>query len=1251
MHLLRAQSGVIDDGGDAIDLGQSPGDVVVISAADTELASLAGCVSSLDQAGLTLRLANFMSLGHNLSIDTYLENTVRHAKLVVLRLLGGQSYWAYGLEQLTALCRERSIQLAVLPGDPKPDPGLQAHSTIDARHCQILHEYLNEGGPENADNFLTYCAYLLEKADTPIGPAPFLKAGLYWPDLQQPALKELQANWIKDAPVGVIVFYRALLQGNSLAPVDALIEALSNQGMNPLPVFVSSLKEDVSIATIRQIFAVAKPAVILNCTGFAVSTPGQTRTPSPLDGPGCPVFQVIFSGSGEAAWQTSSQGLGSRDLAMNVALPEVDGRVLARAVSFKSDTAFDEKTQTRIVTYQPVPNRITFVAKLARAWTRLGETKPKNRKVAIVLANYPNRDGRIGNGVGLDTPASTINLMETLRDAGYDISGIPEHGDRLIALLQAGQTNRIGNTKRASDAQLSLEAYADFFSRLPAKIRDEITARWGKPADDPFVHEGAFQLPVRSFGNVIVGIQPARGYNIDPKSTYHDPDLVPPHGYLAFYAWLRETFKAHAVIHNGKHGNLEWLPGKAVGLSEECYPEAVFGPMPHIYPFIVNDPGEGTQAKRRSAAVIIDHLTPPLTRAESYGPLKDLEALVDEYYDASGLDPRRLEFLREQIFNLSRTSGMDVDCGLVEGEDDSDALQKLDNYLCELKEMQIRNGLHILGKSPEGNLETDLLVALARVPRALGEDADASLIRAIAHDLGLNDFDPLDCVLGEEWDGPRPEDLVSLVSDTLWRTKGDTVERLELLACDLVSGRQKVPNGWSATEAVMTGLESEIRPRLRFSGANELTGVMTALDGKFLEPGPSGAPTRGRLDVLPTGRNFYSVDNRMVPTPAAWTLGRKSASLLVQHYVQTHGNWPRRMGLSVWGTSNMRTGGDDIAQALALIGARPVWDKISWRLTGYEVMTLAELGRPRVDVTMRVSGFFRDAFPAQMDLFDSAVKAISKLDEEPEDNPIAARMHDDRQELIAAGLSAEDADRMAGYRIFGSKPGAYGAGLQALMDEKIWDNRGDLADAYLAWGGYAYGGASEGRAEHDTFARRLAGIEAIVQNQDNREHDLLDSDDYYQFEGGMAAAVEHLSGEKPDIYHNDHSRPERPVIRTLEDEIGRVVRARVVNPKWIEGVMRHGYKGAFEIAATIDYMFAFAATTGAVRDHHFELAYNAFIEDETVRDFIEQANPEALKEITARLLEAMERGLWTSRSNTIRFELEKYQDKQVEEVN
>ena len=1237
MHLLLAQKGSLSEGDEAVDLGQTPGDVLVLSAADTELASLAAARRTLGDAAPDLRLASLMQLTHPMSVDTYVARTAGRARLIVVRALGGASYFAYALEALHAAAVSGGARIAVLPGDDRPDPGLDDFCTVAAEDAEALWRYLVEGGADNAMSFLAYCRALLDGSARPPAAAPLLKAGLWWPGVARPVLDDI-IDAAQDRPVVPICFYRALVQSSQTQPVEALIDALAARGMQPLPIFVASLKDPVSAATVETLFAAAKPSIVINATGFAVSPPGGRRKATVLESTGAPVLQAVFSGSARTSWESSAQGLSARDLAMNVALPEVDGRVLARAVSFKSAAFFDEAVETNIVSHEPQADRVAFTADLATAWARLRDKPAKTRRIAVILANYPNRDGRLGNGVGLDTPASTIGVLDALAADGYRLGGYPADGDALMRHLMDGPTNAAVTARQIRET-LPLPDYLRFFERLPDAVRDTVTERWGAPERDPFFvdREGAFALPLSRFGNVIIGIQPARGYNIDPKESYHSPDLVPPHGYIAFYAHLRAAFGTDAVVHMGKHGNLEWLPGKALALSAACYPEALLGPTPHVYPFIVNDPGEGTQAKRRTAAVIVDHLTPPLTRAESYGPLKDLEALVDEYYEAAGGDPRRLRLLKGQILDLVRDIGLDRDAGIAKSDADELALEKLDAYLCDLKEMQIRDGLHIFGRSPQGTLRHDLIAALARVPRGAGEGADASLQRAIADDFGLG-FDPLDCAMETGWTGPRPEALATACADP-WRSTGDTVERIEKLAVALVAGDVQPAEGWTRTRLVLDAIETEIAPAVAQCGPCECGGLLTALSGRFLEPGPSGAPTRGRTDVLPTGRNFYSVDSRGVPTPAAWELGRKSADRLIARYTQDNGEWPTSFGLTVWGTSNMRTGGDDIAQALALIGAKPIWDNASRRVTGYEIVPLALLGRPRVDVTLRISGFFRDAFPDQIALFDRAARAIGALDEEADDNPIAARMKQDEAGLLEAGIDPQQAARRAGYRVFGSKPGAYGAGLQALIDERGWQDRADLAEAYLVWGGYAYGAGEEGRAERGLLEERLRTVEAVVQNQDNREHDLLDSDDYYQFEGGMTAAVATLRGVRPTVYHNDHSRPERPVIRTLEEEIGRVVRARVVNPKWIRGVMRHGYKGAFEIAATVDYLFAFSATTGAVGDHHFDAVYQAFVTDEAVCAFIAEHNPAALQELAERLSEAIERGLWTPRSNSARFDL------------
>ena len=1236
MHLLQAQAGGINDGSEAVDLGQTPGDIAVLSAADSELAVFAAVNDGDAEGAPSLRLANLMHLGHNLSIDLYVEQVIAQARLVVVRLLGGAGYWPYGVEQLRRICAERGILLALLPGDDKPDAELRAFSTLGEEAYQRLWHYLIHGGPANARSFLGYAASLLDAPAAWREPEPLPRAGIFWPGHERPSLADLQAAWQPDAPVAAIVFYRALLQSGLTGPAEALIEGLRAEGLNALPIFCASLKEPQSAEIATRLLAETEPAVILNATGFAVSSPGADFKAGPFGAVEAPILQVVFSGGSEAAWDSGTQGLSARDLAMNVALPEVDGRVLSRAVSFKSEARFDEATQCPVVTYRIRSDRVAFVAALAANWARLRATPTAERRVAIVLANYPNRDGRLGNGVGLDTPAGTLVLLQALAAAGYSIDDLPADGNALVERLAAGPTNA-GHAAREIREVLARPDYELFFAVLPADLRRQVTDRWGPPETDPFflpgaLDRGGFALPAFRCGKAIVGLQPARGYNIDPTASYHDPDLVPPHGYLAFYAWLRQVEAVHAVVHMGKHGNLEWLPGKALALSAACYPEAALGPLPHVYPFIVNDPGEGSQAKRRAQAVIVDHLTPPLTRAESYGPLAGLELLIDEYCEAAGVDPRRLKVLREEILELTRRTGLDQDCGITGGDDDETAFGKLDNYLCELKEMQIRDGLHVFGLSPEGEQYSDLLVALTRLPRGDGEGGDASLIRALAVDLELTDFDPLDCAMGAPWQGARPEALAAFEGN--WRTAGDTVERLELLAKALVEGKRPPSESWPRTAAVLARIQTAIGPAVAACGEREVAGALTALDGRFLKPGPSGAPTRGRPEVLPTGRNFYSLDSRTVPTPAAWQLGWKSAALLLERHRQEQGAWPKRLALSAWGTANMRTGGDDIAQALALMGVKPTWETASRRVTGFEVLPLSVLDRPRVDVTLRISGFFRDAFPTQIDLFDSAVRAVAALDEPEAKNPLAARVRQESAALRSRGLDTAAAERRAAFRVFGSMPGAYGAGLQALIDERGWSDEADLARAYLAWGGYAYGAGAEGAAEHALFETRLAGVEAILHNQDNREHDLLDSDDYYQFEGGLTAAVRHLSGARPRVYHNDHSRPESPKVRTLEEEVARVVRARVVNPKWIAGVMRHGYKGAFEMAATVDYLFAFAATARAVADRHFDAVFDAYLDDPAVLDFLRDNNPAALVEMAERLLEAQDRGLWKPRSNS-----------------
>jgi len=1241
MHLLRTTpGGFVDDTQGVIRIDQQPADIVVLSSADTTLSLLASVFPRLGEGFPSVRLANVTYLRQPASVDFYVEDVLQHARVVVVDHLGGEAYWPYGIEQVVALAERKQQTLAMFSGDLQEDPNLLARSTASADLCHQLWRYLREGGPQNAEAFLRCIAHrAFGWGREPAPPRALPAATLYHPGHDTPTIADWQARWQRNAPVAAILFYKAHLQAANTAVFDALIDALESQGLNPLPIAITSLKDALSREVVQSLCAEHNVALVLNTTAFAASA---IDDPEPLALAGdAPVFQVILSGGNREDWVKDNQGLNSRDIAMHIALPEVDGRIITRAISFKGLAYRCPHTQVDVVRYQPDVERVGFLAELSRRWCRLRSLDNADKKLALILANYPMSEGRIGNGVGLDTPASVVGILSMLRDEGYRLADLPANGDALLKKLTEGVTNDPGvRDLRPALQSLALDDYLVHFNALPAEARQALNARWGTPEQDPTLRRGRFMIAGLRCGQVFVGIQPLRSREEGDYASYHDADLVPPHAYLAFYFWLRHQFGIDAIVHVGKHGNLEWLPGKSVALSDACWPDLILGPMPHLYPFIVNDPGEGSQAKRRAQAVIIDHLMPPLTRAESYGPLQDLERQVDEYYEALMVDPRRSKLLRRTILATIVEHRLHEELSLAEpnGQNDEDALlTRVDAWLCELKEAQIRDGLHTFGQSPGGVQRRDTLLALGRFPVGDGQGGKAGLIDALARDLQMDHlFDPLSVDWSAVWDGPRP-DVLQRVSDAPWRHCGDTRERLELLAASLLRGvcgdqpdasAALFVDGLPQAERVIERLRTDVLPRLDACGPQEMLQLKRGLEGRFVPPGPSGSPSRGRPDVLPTGRNFYSVDTRAIPTQAAWSLGLKSAQQLIERHLQEKGDYPRAIGLSVWGTATMRTGGDDIAQALALLGVRPKWAPGSHRVTDFEIMPIEVFDRPRIDVTLRVSGFFRDAFANVMHLFDAAVQAVAELDEPEDLNPIRARVLRERDALIARGMDAGEARKRAGWRVFSARPGAYGAGLQDMIDSQQWQTDADLANAYQAWGGYAYTQKSAGEEARHAFSARLAALDVVLQNQDSREHDLLDSNDYYQFQGGMVAAVRHLAGNQPSVYHADHSNPAAPRVRTLHEEIARVIRSRVVNPKWLDGVKRHGYKGAAEIAATVDYLYGYDATARVIADHQYALVTDAYLNDADTREFLQRHNPHALHSICERLLEAMQRGLW-----------------------
>ncbi|MGH4008431.1 MAG: cobaltochelatase subunit CobN, partial [Pseudonocardiaceae bacterium] len=1042
-------------------------------------------------------------------------------------------------------------------------------------------------------------------------PAPTPAYGVHGAQTPDPA------EGVERPTVG-IVFYRAHALAANTGFVDVLAGAVRAAGGNALPVFCGSLRGlgDAQADGLRALLCRCDTVVTtVLAAGGSAGAGEESWDAGALAALDVPVLQGLCLTTSRATWQASDAALSPMDAAMQVAIPEFDGRLISVPFSFK------EPGPDGIPVYVADYERAARVAGTAVALARLRQVPAPAKRLAIVLSAYPTKHSRIGNAVGLDTPASAVVLLRALAEAGYDLGSLDLdalEGDALIhRLIAAGghdvewltEEQMAGAAIRVPTAQ-----YADWFAGLPAPLRESVVAAWGEPPGQLYVSDNTIYVGSLQFGNVVLLIQPPRGFGENPVAIYHDPELAPSHQYLAAYRWLEHTFGAHAVVHLGKHGNLEWLPGKGLGLAAADAPDAVLGNLPLVYPFIVNDPGEGTQAKRRAHATIVDHMIPPMARADSYGDLARLEQLLDEYATVAALDPDKLPTLRGQIWTLIQSAQLHRDLGAdsAPGEEDfDDFVLHLDGYLCEIKDVQIRDGLHVLGRAPEGDELVNDVLAVLRARQVFGSGEPLPGLRAaIAAQLGLDEQAPLA-------DVDRLEALARALVQGTQAVDWDTAKVPAVVAEVLGLGVSGEPD--AGVVSVLRFGATELVPRLAGTPA-EITNVLRALEGRFVEPGPSGSPTRGLVSVLPTGRNFYSVDPKAIPSRNAFEVGAALAdSLLARHRADT-GSWPVSVGLTVWGTSAMRTQGDDIAEVLALLGVRPTWDDASRRVTGLEVVGLTELARPRIDVVLRISGFFRDAFPHVVALIDDAIGIVARLDEPAEDNYVAAHYR--------ADLAAHGDDRRARTRIFGSKPGAYGAGLLPLIDSRQWRTDADLAEVYATWGGYAYGRGLDGAAARPDMEHAFGRIAVAAKNVDTREHDIADSDDYFQYHGGMVAMVRSLTGQSPAAYVGDSAVPHAVKTRSLAEETRRVFRSRVVNPRWITAMQRHGYKGAFELAATVDYLFGFDATAGVVEDWMYHQLASSYIFDPGVQQFLRQSNPWALRGMTERLLEAADRGLW-----------------------
>jgi cobaltochelatase CobN len=1119
--------------------------------------------------------------------------------IAVVRVLGGYRAWQAGIDTVTA----SGVPTVVVSGEQAPDAELMNWSTTPAGIALQAHVYLAQGGAENLRQLHAFlCDTVLM---TGVGFAPPATTPT-WGVLDRPGADH-------DGPTIAVLYYRAQQLAGNTAYVEALCDAIEDAGGRALPVYCASLRSADPELLQRLSAADAMVVTVLAAGG---ATPAAATAGGDDDGWNVehlaaldiPILQGLCLTSSRAAWEDNDGGLAPLDVATQVAIPEFDGRIITVPFSFK------EIDDEGLISYVPDRERCARVAGIAVGYGRLRAIAPGDKRVAVVFSAYPTKHARVGNAVGLDTPASAIALLRAMREAGYAITEIPgldaDDGDALMhALIEHGgqdpdwltAEHLAGNPIRVPAAR-----YRDWFGRLPKALTDRVCAHWGPPPGELFIDrsqdpDGEIVIAALQANNVVLLVQPPRGFGDNPVAIYHDPDLPPSHHYLATYHWLAAGFGADAVVHLGKHGNLEWLPGKTVGMSAACAADATLGDLPLIYPFLVNDPGEGTQAKRRTHATLIDHLIPPMARAETYGDIARLEQLLDEHANIAALDPAKLPAIRQQIWTLIQAAKMDHDLRLAErpGDDSFDEmLLHLDGWLCEIKDVQIRAGLHVLGSAPDGEQQLDLVLAILRARQLW---AGRQSVPGLREALGL----------AEDGSSQR-----AAVDATEARAR-ELVAALQRRDWDPAAAGALADNAEVA--AVLRFAATEVVPRLNAT-AGEVDQVLRALDGRYVAAGPSGSPLRGLVNVLPTGRNFYAVDPKAVPSRLAWETGLAMADSLLARYRADHGRWPESVGLSVWGTSAMRTAGDDIAEILALLGVRPIWDEASRRVTGLEPIGRDELQRPRIDVTVRISGFFRDAFPHVVAMLDDAVQLVAGLDEPADANYVRAHAQ--------ADLLEHGDERRATTRIFGSKPGTYGAGLLQLIDSRNWRDDADLAAVYTAWGGFAYGRGLDGSPAADDMNRQYRRIAVAAKNVDTREHDIADSDDYFQYHGGMVATVRALTGRDPAAYVGDSTRPEAVRTRSLAEETTRVFRARVVNPRWMAAMRRHGYKGAFEMAATVDYLFGYDATAGVVDDWMYEQLAKQYVFDDANRKFMTESNPWALHGMTERLLEAVDRGMW-----------------------
>ncbi|MCW4010839.1 MAG: cobaltochelatase subunit CobN [Candidatus Bathyarchaeota archaeon] len=1116
-------------------------------------------------------------------------------------------------------------------------------STVASEDYKKIFGYINYGGKKNFENLLLYLANRFTGTDFEFAACaqPHWE-GIYHPDFDYvPTLEEYVEKKVQPNRLTVgIWFHQSHWQGGNTSFVDSLVRDLEQHDANVLPVFFSGSKDE-SLGINRLEWVIdnyfmkdGKPTVdvVISALSFSLTTAlSGANAPAALKKLDVPVLKAITTCNTFDEWHNTLQGLSILDVPANIAMPEFDGALITVPVAAMDFSQTSSSTGTRLITFEPIPERIAKLVRLSLNWGRLRRLSNSEKKVAIIFHNYPPRNDTIGHAFGLDSSVSIMNILRDLKEQGYGLDCMPESSQKLMDTIVNGLTNdrRWASTEELAAravAKIPGEQYAKWFSELPVDVREKMEKDWGKAPGTLFSHNGTLLIAGIINGNVFIGLQPPRGYLENSSSIYHSPDLSMPHHYYGYYHWIRNVFKANVIMHIGTHGSLEWLPGKSAGLSDSCSPDIAISDLPNIYPYVITNPGEGTQAKRRSYCCIIEHLIPVMHNADTYEELAKLEVQMKDYYHAKTVDQGKLPVAQKLIWETVIQAKLDHDLEVTQESafaDFDEFLEQLHAYINELSDAQIRDGLHIFGEPPTDTRLEEFLVNLTR----LSNGSVPSLRQSIAELKGFN-YDELLANRGK------------LNADG--KTNGDIIKDLTSLSFELIKQFKAADFNTQTLDSIASEVLGECSPKVKrclsyvaeflvpalAATTDELTNTLAASAASYISPGPSGSITRGMADVLPTGRNFYSVDPRAVPTRASWEVGVALGDALLGRYLKEEGKYPENVGIIIWATDIMKTKGDDIAEILYLMGVTPVWEDSSGRVVGVKAIPMETLKRPRVDVTIRISGLFRDTFPNVVHLLDEAVALVAALKEPQEENFIAKHVDAEIEERTAQGVDAEKAHEEAHYRIFGDRPGAYGCGVSEAIDAKDWKEQKDLSDIYVTWGSYAYTRKKYGNSVPEQFKRRLSKINVTVKNQDSREYDILDGDDWYDAHGGMINAVKIVGGTKPRSYCGDSSDPNRVKVRSTVEETCQVFRSRLLNPKWIQSMKRHDYQGAADLARTMDFVFGWDATVEAVEDWMYEDLAKKYVLDKDMQQWLKDVNPHALQNMVERLLEAIQRGMW-----------------------